>query len=508
MTIPYTISMALIKKFQIKQIAINDVIERVQSYLPDVDTDLIMLAFEYAAKAHEGQKRASGDPYIIHSLQTAYNLAKLKLDTPTILAGLLHDVPEDTDRTIEDIEKNFGKEVASLVNGITKLGTLKYRGLERYAENLRKMFIAMAKDIRVIFIKFADRIHNLETLEYLPPEKQKRIALESLEIYAPIANRLGMNEIRHQLEDAAFKILSPKEYDWVVSLRKEPERILSKHIEKVKKKILKELHKNDIETVVVVGRQKRIYSLYKKLLLKDRDINKIYDIIALRIIAPSIADCYKTMGIIHSLWRPVPGRFKDYISVPKPNGYRSLHTIVFADNGQIVEIQIRTTEMHEQAEYGIAAHWHYKEKGSVKLPTEQMKWIEEILAIQKKIKDNEEYLKEIKLDVFSDRLYVFTPNGDVIELPEDATPVDFAYHVHTWIGNHCSGAKINDQIAALDAKLKSGDVVEIIVDKNRKNPSEDWLEFVTTRTARDHIKTGLKKSGRSLFNFGMGSLKK
>ncbi len=495
--------MKMVKQFYINKLTLRDLIERLKSYLPNLDIDLITLAYDYASDAHKGQTRASGEPYIIHPLHTAYNLAKMRLDQTTVIAGLLHDIPEDTNILIEDIDKNFGREVAKLVSGVTKLGHIKYRGLERYAENLRKMFIAMAEDIRVVFIKFADRLHNLETLQYLPPEKQKRIALESLEIYAPIANRLGMNEIRHQLEDLSFKILSPDEYEWVLSLKKDPEKVTLKNLEKVKKKILKELHENNIKTIAIIGRQKRIYSLYKKLLKKDRDINRIYDLIALRLILPSIADCYKTMGMIHSHWRPVPGRIKDYIAVPKPNGYRSLHTTIFADNGQIVEIQLRTPEMHEQAEYGIAAHWHYKEKGSVKLPPEQLKWINEILKVQKKITNNEEYLKEIKLDIFSDFIYVFTPKGDVIELPENATPIDFAYRVHTYVGNHCTGAKVNDHIVQLDTSLKSGDVVEIIVDKNRKGPSEDWLNFVKTRSAREHIKAGFKKNNRSFLNFGL-----
>ncbi len=498
----------LIKKIQLNQLTLKDLIKKIHEYQPNADMDMLELAYDFAKKAHEGQKRASGNPYIIHPLHTAYNLAELRLDMPTIIAGLLHDVPEDTDYTLEDIEENFGKEIAQIIYGVTKLGTLKYRGLERYAENLRKMFIAMTKDIRVIFVKFADRLHNLDTLEYLPLEKQKRIALESLEIYAPIANRLGMNEIRHKLEDRAFRILSPDEYEWVVSSRKEPEKILLKNLDKTKKKILTNLHNHGIETILVVGRQKMVYSLYNKLLRKDRDISQIYDIIALRIITPSVADCYKTMGIIHSMWRPMPGRIKDYISLPKPNGYQSLHTIVFTDTGQIIEIQIRTQQMHEQAEFGIAAHWHYKEKGSLKLPTEQLKWIDEIVDIQKKTSNSEEYLKEIKLDIFSDRIYVFTPKGDVIELPVQSTPVDLAYHVHTYLGNHCSGAKINDIQSSLDTELKSGDVVEVIVDKNRKGPSSDWIKFVKTRSAREHIKTALKKSPKGLFNIDFSNLRK
>jgi GTP pyrophosphokinase len=410
-------------------------------------------------------------------------------------------VPEDTEVTLNEIEKNFGKEISSLVKGITKLGRLKYRGIERYAENLRKMFMAIAKDIRVIFIKFADRINNLQTIKYLPPEKQKRIALETLEIYAPIANRLGMGDMRHQLEDLAFMILQPKEYEWLISLRREPLNKQTKNLEKIEKILKKDLREAEIKTISIHGRTKRIYSLYKKLLRKDRDINKIYDLIAMRIIVPDISSCYKTLGTIHSRWKPLTGRIKDYIATPKPNGYQSLHTTVFSENGQIVEFQIRTPNMHELAEYGIAAHWHYKEKGSIKLPAKQLKWIREIIAIQKKVKNNEQYLQEIKLDIFHDYIYVFTPRGDVIELPEGSSPIDFAYHVHTDVGNKCSGAKINEQIASLNTPLKSGDMVEILLDKNRRRPSEDWLAYVKTKTAREHIRQALNKDKKRFLNF-------
>jgi GTP pyrophosphokinase len=361
------------------------------------------------------------------------------------------------------------------------------------------MFIAMAKDIRVIFIKFADRLHNLQTLSYLPPEKQKRIAMETLEIYAPIADRLGMGEIKHKLEDLAFSILLPAEYEWVLSLRQEPLSRQIKNLEKIKKILEEHLLKENINYVSIHGRTKRIYSLYKKLLQKDRDINRIYDLIALRVIVPNIQSCYTTIGIIHGLWSPLKGKIKDYIATPKPNGYQSIHTTVFANEGQINEFQIRTTNMHEQAEYGIAAHWHYKEKGSMKIPEKQIKWIKELINIQKKVKDTEQYLQQIKLDVFNDRIFIFTPKGDVIELPEDATPIDFAYHVHTDLGNKCMGAKVNDQIASLDTKLKSGDMVEILIDKNRKKPNEDWARFVKTKTAKDHIRQAVNKNSHTLW---------
>ncbi len=493
-----------LQKNQDKEQTIAGLVEKVQSYLPEEDLDILYLAYDFAAEAHAGQKRASGDPYITHPLATAHNLADLKLDLPTVTAGLLHDVPEDTEVTLTDIQKNFGAEIATLVKGITKLGRLKYRGIERYAENLRKMFMAMAHDIRVIFIKFADRIHNLETIQYLRPEKQKRIALETMEIYAPIANRLGMGEMKHRLEDLAFAILQPQEYQWTLSLRKEPLGRQQKNVDKIKKIISKDLKQAEIDAISIHGRVKSIYSLYKKLLRKDRDINKIYDLIALRIIVSDIADCYKTLGLIHSRWTPLPGRIKDYIASPKPNGYQSLHTTVFATGGHIVEFQIRTMEMHELAEYGIAAHWHYKESGrSIKIPEKHLKWIEEIIEIQKKIKDNEQYLQEIKLDFFHDRIYVFTPHGDVIELPEGATPIDFAYHVHTELGNKCIGAKVNDNIVSLDTPLHSGDIVEIMTDKNRKTPSEDWLRIVKTKTAREHIKHAINREKKKWININL-----
>ena len=485
------------KKIETQTIA--SLITKVKAYIPEADETMLLLAYDFAEKAHAGQTRASGQPYITHPLATAYNLADLKVDFPTILAGLLHDVPEDTSVTINEIEKNFGKETARLVNGITKLGLIKYRGMERYAENLRKMFIAMAKDIRVIFIKFADRLHNLETISFLEPEKQKRIAMETLEIYAPIADRLGMGEIKHKLEDLAFSTLQPAEYQWALSLRQEPLSRQMKNLEKIKKILEENFGKENIDYISLSGRSKRIYSLYKKLLQKDRDINRIYDLIALRVIVPNIQSCYTAIGIIHSLWSPLKGRIKDYIATPKPNGYQSIHTTVFATDGQIVEFQIRTANMHDQAEFGVAAHWHYKEKGSLKLQAKQLKWIKELITIQKKVKDTEQYLQKIKLDVFNDRIYIFTPKGDVIELPEDASPVDFAYHVHTDLGNKCSGAKVNEQIAPLDSKLKSGDMVEIIVDKNRKKPNEDWARFVKTKTAKDHIRHAVNKNTRSLW---------
>lgn len=479
-------------------ISINQIIETIKENNPDADLDLITLAYEYANRAHHGQKRLSGEPYIQHSLHTAIKLAQMKLDIPTIVAGILHDVPEDTDRTIDDVEKEFGKEIAKLVSGITKLGHIKYRGLERYAENLRKMFVAMAEDIRVIFIKFADRIHNLQTLDSLPPVKQQRIARETLQIYASIANRLGMWKLRGELEDLAFPYVYPEEYDWVKNLVSEQFDKNAKYLEKIKNEIQENLKDANVKTIQIIGRTKHLFSLYKKLLRKDRDIEKVYDLLAIRIIVSDIKNCYHVLGLLHSKWRPMPGRVKDYISQPKPNGYQSLHTTVFTGKNRIVEFQIRTMEMHEKAEFGVAAHWQYKEGNDTahkfKIPETQMKWIQELLDIEKDTKDTQSYLNTIKIDIFHDRIFVFTPKGDVIDLPEDATPIDFAYHIHTELGNHCGGAKVNEKMMALSTKLKSGDMVEIIEDKNRRGPSEDWLKFVQTNAAKQKIKTFLKQS--------------
>ncbi|MDX9893429.1 MAG: RelA/SpoT family protein [Patescibacteria group bacterium] len=463
------------------------------------DFDFIKLAYEYSEQAHHGQTRKSGEPYIQHPLRTAIQLANMKLDQATIIAGLLHDVPEDTDYSLVDIEKNFGPEIAKLVGGITKLGIIKYRGIEKYAENLRKMFVSMAQDIRIILIKMADRLDNLRTLDALPKEKQKRIAAESLEIYAPIANRLGMGSIKGEIEDLAFPYVYPEKYQWLEQEIIPAIKVEMEYIQKVIKTIEKELRQNKIKIVSIHGRAKRLYSLYRKLIRPqyDGDVSKIYDLVALRILVPTVGDCYHALGIVHENWKPLPGRIKDYISQPKPNGYQSLHSTVFGPEGKIVEVQIRTPEMHHQAEFGIAAHWHYKETNhrSKKLGDKgytlpkKLDWVQDLVKWQEEIRDNEQYLKALTLDFFQNRIFVFTPKGDVIDLPENATPVDFAYHVHSWIGDHCVGAKINGQITSLDDKLKNGDVVEIITDKNRKGPSRDWLKFVKTGAAKGKIKS-------------------
>ncbi|HLD21449.1 MAG TPA: RelA/SpoT family protein, partial [Patescibacteria group bacterium] len=425
----------------------------------NLDVDLIQLAYEFAEKAHKNQKRKSGEPYIVHPLAVAYLLVELGLDSETVAAGLLHDVPEDTPTTLHEIKKEFGKEIAFLVKGITKLGLVKYRGVDRYVENLRHMFIAMAEDVRVVLMKFADRIHNLQTLQALPPEKRRRIALESIEIYAPIANRLGMGEIRGQLEDLSFPYLYPEEYAWLMKKfgphLKEKEELIQQLIAFLQK----EFKKHHIPIVAIHGRTKHLYSLYQKLLCYNRDITKIYDLVALRLIVKDVSTCYESLGIIHEFCKPLKGRIKDYISQPKPNGYRSLHTTVFMPpqfakdevHGEIVEIQIRTKEMHNDAEFGIAAHWKYKEEDHKEVIADhRLDWMRQIVEIQKEVQDDQ-LLETLKIDVFQNYIFVFTPLGDVIELPEDATPVDFAYQIHTDLGDKCCGVKINDQIGSLNS---------------------------------------------------------
>ena len=475
---------------------IESLIEKIRTYLPKADFDLVRRAYKFAEIAHEGQTRKSGEPYIIHPLATAHILADMRIDPVIVTAALLHDVPEDTKITLEEVKQEFGSEIGSLVEGITKLGKLKYRGVERYIENLRKMFVAMAEDIRVMIIKFADRIHNLQTLGSLPPQKQYRIALESLEIYAPIANRLGMGEIKGMLEDLAFEYIYPKEFQKVKLIRDEKMKGKDEYLQAMQTIVERELKDSGVKIISIHGRNKRLYSLYQKMSRKENDIAQIYDLVAIRIIVPSMADCYATLGILHKIWRPLKGRIKDYISQPKPNGYQSLHTTVFSDNGEIIEYQIRTAEMHDEAEFGIAAHWHYDEKGS-RLPSKEIKWAKELATIQKEILNKLSDLDAIKVDFLQSRIFVFTPKGDVIDLPEGSTPIDFAYHIHTEIGNKCNGARVNDHIVNLGTELKNGDVVAIIIDKSRKGPSPDWLNIAQTHTAKERIKNYLKNQQKS-----------
>lgn len=481
---------------------IDNLIKLAKQKNPESDEKLLREAYEFAKKAHRGQLRASGDPYITHPLMTAKKLAEIGMTDNMIAAGLLHDVPEDTEYSLTEIEVHFGKDIQNLVKGITKLSKIKYRGYARYIENLRKMIMAMAQDIRVIIIKCADRIHNLQTLNHLPKAKQERIARESLEIFAPIANRLGVNLYQSQLELLAFKYVYPKDYKWIQNIlqnkKTEQKRV---QMEKDIDLLRKELNKEGIKYLELYGRSKHPYSLYRKLLRKNRDIKKIYDLIAMRIIVPTVADCYITLGLIHQLWKPLTGRIKDYIAQPKVNGYQSLHTTVFDKSGMITEIQIRTPEMHEKAELGIAAHWLYHEKQQQrKMDKSHQQWLSQLQKWQKEIKHNPKAIDNMKIEMFNNRCYVFTPRGDVIELPEEATPVDFAYNIHTEIGNTCEGAFVNGKYVPLDTKLKNGDMVEIITNKNRKGPNQNWLNFVKTKVARTNIKQNSSNKFMSFFS--------
>lgn len=470
----------------------NQLKETVKAHLPQADEKLLEKAFNFAATAHQNQKRATGEDYIQHSLSTAQTLAELNLPLPIIIAGILHDIPEDTACTLDEIRKEFGADIEKMVEGITKLSNIKYRGTERYIENLRKMFVAMAQDIRVILIKFADRLHNLQTLYALPANKQKRIALETLEIYAPIANRLGMGELQARLEDAAFKYAYPEAFVKMEEIVEKNFPIKKKALNNMIRKLKNRLEKENLKYREIYGRTKHYYSFYRKYVRYQEDPSKIYDLVALRVIVDSVADCYTVLGVIHNLWKPIRGRIKDFIAQPKPNGYQSLHTTVFNDDQEIIEIQIRTQPMHEQAEYGIAAHWEYKENGHPE--SQEIDWVMELAKWIKNIDNNAAFLHGAKIDVLQNRIFVFTPQGDVIDLPENATPVDFAYQIHTEIGNKCSQALVNNEHKNLDQVLKNGDVVQIITDKNRKGPDPKWLKFVKTRIARNQIELQKNKT--------------
>lgn len=465
---------------------------------PDLET--LRRAFDMADKAHAGEMRLTGQPFITHPLAVAFRLAEMGLHINVIVAGLLHDVVEDTGITLEDVRNAFGDDIASLVDSVTKLKQgIKYRGVERYAENMRKMFLAMASDVRVVFMKFADRLHNLQTLYGQPKYKQERIARESLEIYAPIASRLGMSEFKGELEDGSFAYLMPQEYERMKNIMDIKVREKGAYVSRIIDQTEKLLGQTNMTDYQVHGRVKRLFSLYKKLKRYQGDLGKIYDLIAIRILVNDVEECYAALGLLHQTWRPVPGRIKDYIAQPKPNGYQSLHTTVFTENGEIVEFQIRTVEMHELAEYGIAAHWRYKEGGK---HLKNTRWMEELAQIQKELASRKDFLEQLeimKIDIFKDRIFVFTPQGDVIDLPEGATPVDFAYAIHTEVGNKCTAARINDMMRNLDTPLKSGDIVEITTDKNRKGPNPDWLKFAKTRQARNKIKDATRHTVKGWF---------
>lgn len=475
------------------------------------DLLLIEKAYNTAFEAHKGVKRMSGEPYFIHVFETAKILAELKMCPSVMVAGLLHDSIEDGVLTEEKIKQEFGDEILFLVNGVTKLGKLKYRGAERHIESLRKLFVASAQDIRVIIIKLCDRLHNMRTLQYVKPEKQKRIALETLEIFAPLAYRLSIRKLSRELEDLSFPYVYTKEYKSVKELLKEKSTETLPKLEKFMKSIKKALAENGLTNIHTDYRLKGLYSLSKKITNKGGDIDKIYDILALRIFTENVADCYKALGIIHSKWRPLPGRIKDYIAVPKPNGYRSIHTTVFTGDGAIVEVQIRTQEMHRQSEYGIASHLAYKDfknNDNKEMnwfshflpkslnnflhtqPSDQTapSWIKDLADTQ--AADGEEMLEDLKADFFGQRIFAFTPKGDVVDLPIGSSVIDFAYAIHSDIGNHISSVMVNNKIAPLSAKLKSGDQVQIITKKNAK-PNRKWLDYVKTAMAKKFIKNAL-----------------
>jgi len=486
----------------------SEIIKRVWSP-SDEDRELIKKAYQFAQTAHTGQKRLSGRPYFHHAVEAARVLANLRMNAPVIAAGLLHDVIDDTDVSPEKIKAEFGKEILFLTQGVSKLGDVRYQGMRRHVESLRKLFVATSQDIRVLIIKLADRQHNMETLEYIPEKKQTRIAEETLEVYVPIAHRLGISKLKTKLEDLAFPYVYPKEFKKTQALSEDTYKQAVNTIETMRKKLSRRLSDDDaIDDFSINYRRKGLYSLYKKLERKDMNIDEIYDIAALRVIVTSTEDCYRVLGLVNSQWQPLAGRLKDYIANPKPNGYQSLHTTVFAGDGSIAEVQIRTQDMHEIAEYGAASHANYKggnaeylhwfEDIADKLETDAKseesedapQWINDLSEIEKTADNPAEFIDNVQSDLFEDRIFVFTPKGDVIDLPRRASPLDFAYQIHTEVGNHVSSAKVNNKMAALDTELENGDIVKIITDEN-SNPSRKWLEYVKTAEARRKIKTAI-----------------
>ena len=486
-----------------KEVTIKDILDKVKKNKRWPDTKLILKAYEYAKTMHGDQLRKSGEPYIIHPLNVAYNVAELGLDEPTICAALLHDVVEDTKATNEDIVREFGEEIAEMVSGVTKLSSIQFATVEeKQVENYRKMFLAMGKDIRVILIKLSDRLHNMRTLKYLTRDRQIAIAKETMELYSPLANRLGLYNIKAELDDLGFKFLHPEEYREIVEGidKKREERL--EFLDKIMDDIRKELKKQRIEAEVT-GRAKHFYSIYKKMQRDNSTLDQIYDLFAIRIIVNSVKDCYAALGVVHEMYNPMPGRFKDYIAVPKPNMYQSIHTTLLGEKGTPFEVQIRTWDMHKVAEYGIAAHWAYKEanflgigKQNVKVKQDDLAWLRETIEWQQEMQDPQEFLETLKTELFEDEVYVFTPKGAIKVLPKGSTPIDFAYLIHADIGHHMTGCKINSKMMPIITPLKTGDIVEIITSDNSKGPSMDWLKFVKSSQAKNKINSWFKKENK------------
>lgn len=474
---------------------VEDLCDRIKLYDPQADLNLVRRAYTFSEKAHEGQFRRSGEAYIFHPLSVAGILAELRLDVESIITGLLHDTVEDTHATLEDIKREFGDTVAMLVDGVTKISQMKFRNsVEKQGENIRKMIVAMGKDVRVVLVKLADRLHNMRTLHHMPYEKQSRIALETLEIYAPLAGRMGINTLKIELEDLCFRYYRPDMYYILVQKIKKSETETNRYIDEVKRLIHDSLKKTNIK-YEVYGRSKHLWSIYRKMTARDIDFEQVFDLLAFRLIVGTVTECYEVLGYIHSIWKPIPGRFKDFIAMPKANNYQSLHTTVVGPGGERIEIQIRTHEMHMIAERGIAAHWKYKEKGAVDKTEAQAQWLRELVNWHQNVRNPEEFLDTVKSDLFESEIYVFTPNGDVREFPEGATPVDFAFSIHSDLGVKCVGARINGKMVPLKYRMQNGDTVEIVTSKTQV-PSKDWLKFVVTSKAKSKIRQYVKEEQR------------
>ena len=482
---------------------VDELFVKIEAYLAPEQVSFVRKAYELAFEAHKAQVRKSGEPYIIHPIGVVGILASLQMDDKTLAAAFLHDVVEDTDYTLDDIKERFGVVVANLVDGVTKLGKIEYISKEdRQIENYRKMFLAMARDIRVVLIKLADRLHNMRTMKFMPVHKQQSISRETLEIYAPLAHRLGIYAIKWELEDLAFRYMEPDVYydlmEQVKTKRREREAMVNDAMATLKEAVEKAGIRCEIQ-----GRPKNFYSIHKKMLRDHKQLSEIYDLLAIRVLVDTVKDCYGTLGIVHSMWRPIPGRFKDYVAVPKSNMYQSLHTTVLSAGGQPLEIQIRTFEMHRISEYGIAAHWRYKESGGSKPATgtdksfdAKLSWLRQLLEWHNDMNDSRDFVNTVKMDIFADEVFVFTPRGDVIDLPVGSVPIDFAYRIHTDLGNRCVGSKVNGRIVPLDYQMKNGDIVEVITSKQSSGPSRDWINIVGSSDTRNKIKNWFKKERR------------